>query len=220
MPRRSALSPGTRVGVAGERGGGGGGGGGPHRRAPCAADARGGRRAGQHGARTVFWARTSCGDAGGGGRECRKPGWGARNGEAGRAVQRGLPTLKSAIEFRRATKARCRADHAQPGPGPHAENRRGAGRGCKMGKQTHTVSEGQPAPRRRQSQPGRAGAGRKAVKARRLQAEPASQGIRGPGSRTRASGLEPAELLSPASPGRFFTTEPPGKPENIITYYY
>ena len=58
------------------------------------------------------------------------------------------------------------------------------------------------------------------MKARHLQAEPASQEIRGPGSWTRASGLEPAELLSPASAGRFFTTEPPGKPENIITYYY
>ena len=38
-----------------------------HKRAPCASDVRSGRwadRAGQHGATSLFWARTSCGDTG------------------------------------------------------------------------------------------------------------------------------------------------------------
>ena len=32
-------------------------------------------------------------------------------------------------------------------------------------------------------------------------------------------GIEPASLTSPALAGRFFTTEPPGKPKHILQYY-
>lgn len=45
----------------------------------------------------------------------------------------GTARLKSSIEFRRAIRARCRADHTQPGPGPHAEVRIAPSEGARRG---------------------------------------------------------------------------------------